>query len=328
MRVTIDKFITGAGRAKELTHPVFLLYGDNPFFIHEGVEALRKLFGRVVSDDATINLVDGTETSPSAVLDMLRTDDFFQSRSMVVVSEADQFWKGVNDTLIAYLEHPDPEAVLVLTGSRLPQSRRLADAIDKAGMVVECKRMYDDKLPGWLARRATEQGVKLPGPVAEFLVARAGTDLFRLVNELEKLALATGGDRAVTREDVAALVPASKEFAVYQLSDAIFRGKPAESMTIASKILEQSGGPQMIVSWMSRSLRNLWLVSRDPRISAKDIGMNPYALKKLRPHARRWDERGYRRAMRLVLATDRQTKSSGYNPQVAVERMVLALARG
>ena len=325
MRCTVDKFRSQAVRAKRLTKPVYIVYGDEPFFIADAVDVLREVFRREAGPEAAVETFVAEEVSLASVLDDLRTEDFFQTRRLVVLTAAGEVMKSSADVLLRYLESPGSSSTLVLTSDKLPGSRKLVGAIDEAGVIVECKGLYENKLPQWLIARAKDDGYQLAPRAAARLVELVGTDLFKLASELSKVYLYAGERTKLTSDDVHAVVAPSREYVGYELTEALLGRDTQRTMRIADKLLEEREAAYMILVVVGRSLRRLWRMSRDPRLGPGEIGMHPYAFKKLKVHARRFREDDFRRANRLLVDTDRALKTTGMDARVAIEGLLTTL---
>src|SRR5256886_16297826 len=92
-----------------------------------------------------------------------------------------------------------------------------------------------------MAHRARQLALTLAPEAGALLLDAVGSDLAALARELEKLAaLAGGGGRPATREDVAALVGVRRGETLQDLVDATLERRAAEVLPLLSPLLALS----------------------------------------------------------------------------------------
>ena len=90
---------------------------------------------------------------------------------------------------------------------------------------------------GGIGEYVTEEtGIKIPMRSREFLVAT-------MANELEKLSLYVGNERAVRAEDLELLIPEARRRGVFEFSDALAHGDRVRALDILDTLAETG------VSW-------------------------------------------------------------------------------
>ena len=157
-----------------------------------------------------------------------------------------------------------------------------------------------------------------------------GSDLAALARELEKLAaLAGGGARPATREDVAALVGVRRGETLQDLVDATLERRAADAARLIAPVLEQSGmsGVRMLTALgthlVGTALARAELDHGAPQARLAALLLShlraarPYGLGSWEGTAARWARWAGRwsaheleRALRLALDADRALKSS------------------
>lgn len=235
------------------TAPAYLFFGPEQY--RRGV--CRKMIidkilpGELREDGLTRHDLD--EVALRDVITDAGSYSLFATRRVVWVSSAEApVPKGTakdddspgHAALQAYLKNPNPDVTLVFDAQRLS-----FDSDDKAKMdrllkfyggvsnVVEFTPYTADealKLAADLARKAS---LKMGPAVLESLVASLGNDAARIANELEKLALYTGGQREVTEEDISLLAPDARSTTIFALVNAIGRGDRAKSLDLMETLV-------------------------------------------------------------------------------------------
>ena len=213
------------------------------------------------------------------------------------------------DALTDYVQKPGSSTTLVLVASDIDRSRKAGKAILKHATVVECWGLK----PGKEARggdlrqaaRIAEQMVKkavaeagqlIEPPAARLVADRAGFDIVRLRGDLERLMLYTVGKPQITLADVKEVVSAESSQDDWAVTNAIQSGNAREALRQLAMALDAGAVSYQILGQLA------WFV-RD----------------------RMTDTRRIPRAIDALFRTDLDLKSSGGDPRVLLERLVVEL---
>jgi DNA polymerase-3 subunit delta len=219
---------------------------------------------------------------------------------------------GDTDVLEAYVKRPEPLTTLLFVASDVDRSRRLYKAIQKHATIVECwglKGAKDARVDLRQVARTAEalvrQAVAAAGqqidPAAVRLVAdRAGTDITTLRGDVERLLLYAAGKPRIDLRDVQEVVSAETAQDDWAVTNAIQRGDAAEALRQLALALESGGVPYMILGQLG------WFVRE--KLPGSDPRRVPAAIEAL-------------------FRTDLDLKSSGGDPRVLLERLVVELCR-
>ena len=215
------------------------------------------------------------------------------------------------DALTVYVQDPSPSTTLVLVAADIDRTRRAGKAILKHATIVECWGLKTEKNPRFVdlraAARIAEQLVKRAAaesgqqiePAASRLVAeRAGVDIVRLRGDIERLMLYAAGKPRITLADAQEVVSAETAQDDWAVTNAIQNRKPAEALRQLALALEAGAVPYMILGQLG------WFV-RDKLADPRRIPA----------------------AVDALFRTDLDLKSSGGDPRVLLERLVVELCR-
>ena len=217
--MTYEQLLTDLGHGKVGT--LYLLHGEEPYFI----DKISEFFEDKVLTEAekAFNLVVlyGKETEYGQVLDECRQLSMFGERRVVILKEA-QDMKTLTK-LETYAEKPVASTTLVVCHKYKKVDRRtkFAKLAEENGISFESKTLFENQLAPWIRSRIQSLGFKADTGVAELLAENLGSDLSRISNELEKLALHARSDKPVTVKDVREHIGISKDFDVFELCKAL-----------------------------------------------------------------------------------------------------------
>lgn len=219
---------------KRACAPVYLLHGEEGYFIDKIVKALEDI---VAPEDRDFNLFTfyAPETDPDTVMDACRQFPMTGERIVVILKEI-QAAKRANylKALVPYVKQPAQTTVLVLC-NRGEQARaaELVKAINASGGVVfESRKLKDRALQTAIADFIKERGLNCDPKALSMLTDYVGDDLSRIDNEVGKLTVTLGPGATVTPECVERNIGFSKDFNNFELVDAIARRDAPKAMRI------------------------------------------------------------------------------------------------
>ena len=269
-------------------------------------------------DATTASIVESARTLPMMadrrVIVVLRAERILKPKRRGKDEEPDDAQEppGDTDVLEAYVKRPEPLTTLVFVASDVDRSRRLYKAIQKHATIVECwglKGGRDGRVDLRQVARAAEalvrQAVADAGqqidPAAARLVAdRAGTDIATLRGDVERLLMYAAGKAKIDLKDAQEVVSTETSQDDWAVTNAIQRGDAAEALRQVALALESGGVPYMILGQLG------WFVRE--KLPASDPRRVPSAIEAL-------------------FRTDLDLKSSGGDPRVLLERLVVELCR-
>jgi DNA polymerase-3 subunit delta len=322
--------------ARSETGPVYLIVGDDD---HEK-SALALALGEMIEDGLRAFNVErlyanDRVVTPSTVAEAARTLPMLAPRRVVIVLQAEAILApkrgkssgaaaGDDDQdasgdallpLLDYLADPSPTTTLAFVFSP-PDSGQPADAIPiarnlkitkalaKVASVVVCSGLEGGKDPmRWVQEQARAAGLEIDRPALSRLIDLAGDDVGRLRAEVAKLLLFAASEKRITLDHVAAIVGTPVHHGDdWALVRAIERGDLVGALRELGAALDHGGVPFAI------------------------LGQLGYAVRTPPPKGR-FPARRVPGAVDALFRTDLAMKSSGGDPRVLLERLIVELCR-
>jgi DNA polymerase-3 subunit delta len=314
--------------------PLYLIVGDD----EAEMSRLAADIAAVVEDELRAFNVERVYASDksvtaSSIAEAARLLPMMSNRRVVIVLRAERLLKpkrrgrGADETamdedgdtpadadaLEAYVKAPEPQTTLVLVASDVDRTRRLYKAIQKTGTIVECwglKGAKDARVDLRQVARQAEQLVKqyvadagqqIDQGAARLIAERAGTDIAQLRGDVERLLLFAAGKRQITIADAREVVSSDAAQDDWAVTNAVQRGDAAEALRQLALSLEAGAVPYMVLGQLAWFVRERMVQSDPRRVPA---------------------------AIEALFRTDIELKSSGGNPRVLLERLVVELCGG
>lgn len=214
--------------------PVYLLHGEEGYY----VDVLAEMFENVVPpDEKDFNqyILYAPEVTMDQVIDVCRRCPMMAPRQVVILKEAQAIRADQLNKLHPYVMNPTPSTVLVICcRGAVAKGKDLLQALRSTGVVFESKKVNEAGASVLIARYLKEKRLTPDPKAVEMLRDFVGTDISRLYNEIDKLAVILPPGATVTPEVVEQNVGVSKDYNNYELIDAVAARDASRIFRIAS----------------------------------------------------------------------------------------------
>ncbi len=306
--------------------PVYVLTGSDPLLTQRAVAALIDATVPPASRGFNLDAMEGKGSSANQIISAARTLPMMGKRRLVLVRDAEAAGAETLTGLVPYLDSPSPETVLVMVCGKVDGRMKFFAAAKKKGFLHELT--VPRQLGGWIFDEVKRAGAKIDGEAARRLEEVVGRDISRLAGAIEQLALYAGEGRAISVDDVDALVADTSQRTVFQLNDAVGQGDRIGALRAVGKLFEQRESAIGVVIMLARHVRQLAMYQSlvaertPPGDIARICGVPPFVIdKSLAPQSRRFTSVALTQAIRLVAQADRDLK--GPVKQALGEEVVL-----
>lgn len=322
-----------ASLKKGVIPTVCFLYGEEQFLVDRAVQMLLERAIEPSLKDFNFNVFFGNESKGVDILDAAQTLPMFSDRRAVVVKRAEQLKADALEVLLPYIQKPASGTCLLLTGTKIDQRKKFFLEFKKHGELVEYKRMYDNKLPGFIQSESTVHGKAMETSAAELLAALIGNNLQELSSQIEKLAVYAGAKARITVDDVRTMASSSKAFTAFELAKYLgLRDLPNSIRSLDALFLNGEDAP-MMVGALTRHFRQLWRVREllDRKMAQADIGrelsINSFFLGDIIAQARNFTRRELKRIFDEFYRCDVASKTGG-QPYALMHGLAMGICTG
>jgi len=311
---------------------LILLYGQESFFVEKGMLAVRDAVVTPENRDFNLTQFYGKDFVPNDVVEQARTFPVFAERRLVMIKNIHESRSEQLENLLDYVADPVPETVLLLTAEKIDARRKIFQLFKKNGVSIEFKKIYENQLPSFVRDLAKSSNLSLTAGALKLFCKRVGTNLAEVQGEMEKLVGYLGERDLADEADVAAIVSDTRIESIFDLTDAMGRGDRSTALTLLDRLLAEGQAPLVILAMMTRHFRQMWKISElvSQKVPQSElprrVGASPYFLKGLMQQATRFDHRQYRQVFNRFLETDLALKSSGGEPRMQLEQLLLEIA--
>lgn len=211
---------------KKIYRPVYFLMGEESYFIDEVCEYISENVLNETEKEFNQTVVYGRDTDPSTVISYCKRFPMMSNYQVVIVKEAQDMKNLVPDgkekdknALEAYLEKPLNSTILVICYKykTLDKRRAFTKLVDKAGVLFNSDKLYDNQLPSWIQGFLKKRNYSIRPEASLLLSEYLGSDLSKITNELNKLSINVKEGTEITTSHIEYYIGISKDFNVFEL---------------------------------------------------------------------------------------------------------------
>jgi DNA polymerase-3 subunit delta len=254
--------------------PVYYLMGDEAFYIDKIADYI---IDNVLNDtDKEFNqtILYGADVDAATIINAAKRYPMMSEYQVIVVKEAQAVHNM--EELVFYLQKPLKSTILVLCHKHgsLDKRKKLAAEIEKVGVLYESKKLKEAQLPAFIAAYIKQKGFDIDQKATAMLAEFVGTDLSRLVGEMEKLIITSSKNSTkITPEQIEKNIGISKDYNNFELRSALVEKDVLKANKIVKYFEEnpKTNPIQMTLSLLFGFYSNLMMAYYAPEKSEQGI---------------------------------------------------------
>ncbi len=261
--------------------PVYFLMGDESYFIDR---ITKELESNVLTEEEkgfNQTIVYGKEITIEEIIGAAKQFPMMSEYTLVIVKEAQHLSRTI-DKLASYIENPLGSTVLVFNYKykSLDKRKKVTKLLAKHSVLFESKRLYENQVPDWIENYLKSKKIQIEQKAKFLLVEFLGTDLARIVNELDKLSILVSD--IITVDDIERNIGISKEYNNFELQKALGAKNILKSNQIILYFSQNSKDNPIVVTlgvlynYFSNVIVYHSLGDKSKLNVAKELKINPY----------------------------------------------------
>lgn len=299
---------------------ITVLTGENTFELQRAVDALVAAF------PGSVERFDGAELELRQLPELLMGTTLFASERLVLIkglSENASLWATFSD----WIARSSDAVHLVLIETKLDKRTKTYKALKEQADLREFtpwKEGDSRSAEAWVMAEMSARQLTLDSASVRTLVARVGIDQWQLHFALEKLAVLD----TVTPDVINEVIDVTPADSVFQVFEAALRGDRATLRRLMTNLEHTEDGFRLfgLLAGQACQLAALTVTDQPASEVARALGVHPYALSKLQPHADRLGRSGARRVVRRLADADHRLKTGSGDVWTVLEAALTALA--
>ncbi len=298
--------------------PVYFLMGEEPYFIDLVTNYIEQ--NALTEEEKTFNqiVLYGKDTDVPGIIESSRRFPMMSSQQVVIVREAQGLAK-IED-LIYYVDNPLASTILVINYKykKLDKRKKLFKALGKKGVILDSRRLYDDKIPAWINSYLGTHKKKIEPKAAMILTEFLGNDLGKIANELDKLVLILDqADVLISPKHIEENIGISKDYNNFELNNALAQRNVLKANRIVKYFESNPRSNPITLSitsmyfFFSKLLNYHFLKDRSRRNVASVLKIDPYFVQDYERASKNYNPSRTVRAISLLREFDLKSKGFG-----------------
>jgi len=308
---------------KKKFHPIYFLEGEEPYFIDEITGALEN--GVLTEGEKAFNFTQfyGRDTDPQSLMNTCRQYPMGSDYQLVILKEAQSMSKL--EGILTYIQNPLSTTILVIAYKygRLDRRTQFSKSLLKNAIHFESKKLYDDKIPGWIQEYVTGKGYRMDNKASQLLADYLGNDLGKISGELGKLMVGLDPGKSIEVDRIETNIGISREYNVFELGQALAKRDEEKVYKMVFYFTANPKENPLVViigflgSFFSKVLAYHYMKGMDRGAIAGKLGVNPYFLSQYENAAQNYPVRNLITIISGIRQADIQSKGVDIGPNTS-----------
>lgn len=318
---------------------LYFFHGEETFLLHHYLGQMKKQLLDPLTESFNFHRLDNETFDIRSFADAVENLPMMAEHTLVQVDDIDLFKLAEADrTKMTEILSDIPDYCTVvftyLTVAWKPDKRlkKLWEAVDKNGNVVEFAKQDQRDLVAWITRHFAARSKRISNDLCVYLIDITGGTMTALAGEIDKICAYSGADE-IRKSDIDAVTEPVLDAVVFQMTDLLSAGRYDQALNKLQQLLKMQQEPLAILGAVGGHFRRLGAARTllDRGKSAYELqklyGIPDYPARKTMEAARRFSTDFCRKAAQLVLETDYRMKTSFDDSQRLLELLILQLAQ-
>jgi len=276
---------------------IYFLMGEEPYYIDILTNEFAKNLLNSQEQEFNQIILYGKDTSIEEVISESKQFPFGADKRVVIIKEG-QHLKNI-ERLDKYLDNPQVNTILVIAykGKSIDKRKKFGKNLAKKCVVFESKKIYEDKIPLWIANYLNEKGYKIDNYSTAILTEYLGTNLSKITNELDKLMLIVRKEEKITSKIIEDHIGISKDYNIFELQNALGEKNIVKANQILNHFSENTKKHHIILilsslfSYFKKIIIYHFLKDKNPKEIASSLKINPYFVSNYKKAANNYNKK-------------------------------------
>lgn len=295
---------------------LYILHGPDTYRSREKLKEIIAEYRKKAGDQVEVHRFDADEDTIDEALGVLGSSSLFSTKRLVVLEYP---FTGKGDAqkieALAKRAKDSKDIFLIFWDREIPKVRSpaLTSAKKYADKEQEFLSLGREQLAGWIQKESLRRGQSLTREEREGFLA-FGNDLWRISNELEKLAASETLARAERKHSST----------IFSLGDTFFTSR-GRALSHLGNLSQDGEDGIALFSYLANHLRTLFVIRRfhdEKKAVPAAFGIHPYVQKKAGAIAQGIPMTRFKFLFRRFFEEDRKIKTGESTPEDSLVRIM------
>lgn len=306
---------------------IIFLYGPDAFRLKEKLSEIIEGYKKVHKSGLNLSYINAEEKDFKDVLISLKTVSMFLEKKLIVIKNIFSDQNFQESFLKDYKALESSKDVIVVCGGDADKRSKLFKTLSKDCKCQEFDLLGGIKLKNWLLKELDKSGAAMDLFAQDLLLTYAGNDLWKMQNEVKKLADFKKGS-IIKKEDVELMVKPKLETDIFKTIDFLGQKNKRQAINLLHKHIEAGDNSLYLLSMIGFQIKNL-LIVKDlaekkmmyPAI-IKRSGLHPFVAKKTYFQCGKFSMPELKNIYGKIFKIDLDIKTGKIEPELALDLLV------
>jgi DNA polymerase-3 subunit delta len=300
--------------------PIYFLMGEEDYYIDKIANYIEDNLLTEDEKEFNMTIIYGKkETSCDEIIMAAKRYPMMSQYQLIMVREAQNIKNF--DNLSTYLKQPLASSIIVFCykHASIDGRKKVFKDIASTGILFESKRKYDNEIPSWITSYVREHNADIEPKAANLLAEFLGTQLSKVVNEVDKLLILLNNSetRRIDSVMVERNIGISKDYNNFELVNAIGNRDILKINRIIDHFAKDPKNNPIVVTttvvfnFFSNLLLYHSLRDKSQANVAAELKINPYFVKDYQHAATIYNSSRTLYAISLIRELDVRSKGFG-----------------
>ncbi len=304
--------------SKGLTHPVFLLKGDDHFLQQFFIEKVLKFFFNDSSYTKTLMLPD--DMSGKEIIEKLTITDLFENSKLFIIRDPHKIIGKSSADLFEICKKPNPGHLIFLIIDNWFAKTAFTAKIESFLEPIDTQSPFEKDMIRWAKYLINEKQKTIDSKAVSYLINMAGESIVHLNNEINKICICIEPRQHIKVEDLEQFSGWRRERGLWEFLLAYSSKNFEKSVEIGKSLIQGSSQlSSLIISLTNLYQEMLFIKMKKNGTFDSYSGFIPLPIsikKKIGYFAANFSQEEIRKALKLLYGIDKRKKSETTDDEV------------
>lgn len=309
---------------------IIFLYGQDAYSSRQRLKEIVEDFNKENLNKLDIEHLDGKKIDFQGFRDGFQTISMFSKKKLIVLSDVFSNSELKKEILDFLKKKKDlKEVIIFYEEGEVKKEDSLFKFLKNNAQSQEFKSLEIRESKDWIVKEFEKYKVKISPEIPEILIKFIGNDLWRLSNEIKKIATFKIKKREkVSLADIVLLTKSKIETDIFTTVDAFSSGDKKKALTLIHRHLEKGDSPLYLLSMLKFQINNL-LIVRD--LVEKQMpfsyilnksNLHPFVVRKNWRLAQKFTLEQLKKIYRKIFKLELKIKTGKIDPVLALDILI------
>ena len=267
-------------------------------------------FVRIDARDEEVEIFEQIRQSTNTI-------SMFSEKKLIIIenifSAVVDVWKNVLEFLKKKTIEKDKDITLVFWTETMEEKSELFKFLKSKAKCKEFDLLKKAQLRSWIKNYVSEQGGGIEQRAVDKLIEYIGSDLWRMVNEINKL---LNYSKTIKLENTELLVKPEIDLNIFDMVDALGQKNKQKVLKLLNQHIEKGGDEFYLLSMFVYQIRNLLRIKSAP---ITKLDLHPFVIRKTLYQAKNFTFEELKKIYYQLMTIDLEAKTGRTDIRTALE---------